>query len=83
MLSKSNSNMFSRTMTMHRVEKGRKSAKGVIEQYARELMNRTNDQNKAEKLAVIETIAMRMGWNKLFNEIRYRPSDRKPWYLQD
>lgn len=68
---------------MHRVEKGRKSAKGVIEAYAKELMNRTNDQNKAEKLAVIETIAMRMGWTKLYDQIRYRPRDNKPWYLQD
>jgi hypothetical protein len=62
-------NIFSRTTQMHRVEKGRKSAKGVIEAYANELMNRTNDHNKAEKLAVIETIALRMGWTKLYERL--------------
>jgi hypothetical protein len=41
----------------------------VIEAYANELMNRTNDHNKAEKLAVIETIALRMGWTKLYERL--------------
>lgn len=55
-----------------RVERGRKSAKGVIEQYATELLNRTRDHEIVAKLQVIEQIAFRMGWNDIYNKLRYK-----------
>lgn len=50
----------------------RRSAKETIWDFAQELMIRNNDPNANFKLLAIETIALRMGWNELYNNLRYR-----------
>lgn len=55
-----------------RVEKGRKSAKGTIAEYADELINRPHDPEAPQKLMAIQTIALRMGWTELYNKLRFR-----------
>lgn len=50
----------------------RRSAKAVIIDFANELLNRSGDQDAAVKLLTIETIAFRMGWNDLYNRLRFR-----------
>lgn len=56
---------------MNRVDRTRRSAKGVIESYASELLGRSNDPDAPQKLMAIQTIALRMGWNDLFNRLRF------------
>lgn len=58
-------------MSGHRVERPRKSAKGTIEAYADELLNRTKDKDAMIKLLAVQTIALRMGWHELYNRLRY------------
>jgi hypothetical protein len=50
----------------------RRSAKDVIVHFANELLGRTNDKDAAIKLLTIETIAFRMGWNDLYDRLRFR-----------
>lgn len=50
----------------------RKSAKEVIHDFATELLNRTSDPDRRAKLVAVETIAMRMGWNDLYNKLRFK-----------
>lgn len=50
----------------------RRSAKDIINTFANELLNRTNDPDAAVKLLTIETIAYRMGWNDLYDRLRFR-----------
>lgn len=57
---------------MHRVDRERRSAKKIIEAYARELLCRRNDPDVKTKLLAIETIAFRMGWNDLYNDLRFK-----------
>lgn len=52
----------------------RRSAKGVVTDYANELLKRTNDPHLDHKIATVEVIAMRMGWNDLYNRLRFRSS---------
>lgn len=54
--------------------KPRKSAKQVIEDYAEDILTRTGCPDRKAKLLVIETIAFRMGWHKLYNRLRFGPS---------
>lgn len=55
----------------------RKSAKDVIQDLANEIMMRHSDPHAHIRLAVIETIALRMGlkWNDLYKRIRFRKKD--------
>lgn len=55
-----------------RVDRERRSAKKITEQYAQELLARRTDPEARTKLIVIETIAFRMGWNDLYNLLRFR-----------
>lgn len=50
----------------------RRSAKGVIVGYANELLSRINDKDVQIKLLTIETIAFKMGWNDLYDRLRFR-----------
>lgn len=74
----------------------RRSAKQVIEDYARELLDRTTDSEAPIKLLTIETIALRMGWNDLYDKLRFRSRNvqiktetetledrRQPWWTRD
>jgi hypothetical protein len=56
----------------------RRSAKAVITNYANELLMRTTDKDVAIRLTTVEAIAMRMGWNDLYNRLRFR--ERSPVY---
>lgn len=69
----------------------RRSAKAVINDFANELINRSTDKDAPIKLLTIETIAYRMGWNDLYDRLRFRgrnvqikqesietPDDEKP-----
>jgi len=64
----------------HRVEKGRKSAKGTITSFAEELLNRDRTPENKIKLITIESIALRMGWNELYNKLRFRSGLHSPDY---
>lgn len=61
----------------------KRSAKQIIEQYAYEVMNRTNDKDTDTKLLVVETIALRMNWNDLYNRIRFRKKPQYYWSDKD
>lgn len=51
----------------------KRTARRIIEEYATELIEReTRDKTVADKLLVIEVIAMRMSWNDLYNRVRFR-----------
>lgn len=50
----------------------RRSAKEIVHDYANELLARGNDKDQAAKLLAVETIAFRMGWNDLYNRLRFR-----------
>jgi len=50
----------------------RRSAKAVISNYANELLSRTGDKDVAIRLTTVEAIALRMGWNDLYNRLRFR-----------
>lgn len=54
------------------MKRERRSAKAVITQFANELLERTNDKDAPVKLLTIETIAFRMGWNDLYDRLRFR-----------
>lgn len=69
-----------------RIERERRSAKKITEEYAFELLNRKNDPEAKTKLLAIEVIALRMGWNELYNMLRFRsglhkqePYEEKWW----
>jgi len=53
-------------------ERIRRSAKDVIVTLTNELLTRTNDKDAPIKLLTIETIAYRMGWNDLYDRLRFR-----------
>lgn len=60
----------------------RRSAKDVIATYADELLRRSTDPHIDHKLATVEQIAFRMGWNDLYNKLRYRkaqPREERWW----
>ncbi len=67
----------------------RRSAKDVVTTYAKELLNRTGDPDVVHKIHAVEVIAMRMGWNDLYNKLRYRkgqgtvsvPVEKPPWWV--
>lgn len=50
----------------------RRSAKSIVTDLANELLNRSNDKDAPVKLLTIETIALRMGWNDLYDKLRFR-----------
>lgn len=50
----------------------RQSAKKIVHDFANELLTRTSDPDRRAKLVAIETIAMRMGWNDLYNKLRFK-----------
>lgn len=50
----------------------RRSAKEIVHDYANELLGRGNDKDAPAKLLAIETIAFRMGWNDLYERLRFR-----------
>jgi hypothetical protein len=54
------------------VYRGRKSAKSVITEYARELLRRPRDHDTWLKLVTIETIALRMNWKELYEQLRFK-----------
>lgn len=54
------------------MKRERRSAKAVITHYANELLSRTNDKDVAIRLTTVEAIALRMGWNDLYNRLRFR-----------
>lgn len=57
-----------------RVDRTRKSAKTVIEEYATELLKRhqENDKTARSKLLALEVIALRMNWHPLYYLLRFR-----------
>lgn len=59
-------------MTRHRVDRTRKSAKQVIEDFADELLHRTTDADVPVKLLTLQTIALRMNWTDLYDRLRWR-----------
>ena len=66
--------------------KQRRTAKAVVENYANELLNRPpTDADRKAKLLVIETIALRMGWNDLYKRLRFGGNEpqRKHWWQND
>lgn len=78
-----------------RVERSRRSAKGIVTDFANEMMKRTNDPDVKLKLNVLATISSRMGWFDIFNTIVkfnkgqiYVPADiadeeqerKQPWW---
>ena len=74
-------------MPAHRVERTRKSAKGVVTDFADELLRRSHDPEAKTKLVTIETIALRMGWNDLYNRLRFKSglhNERReePWWTR-
>lgn len=54
------------------MKRDRRSAKAVINQFASELLNRHGDKDAEIKLLTIETIALKMGWNDLYDRLRFR-----------
>lgn len=56
----------------------RRSAKAVITDYANELLSRTSDADRRIKLTTIETISLRMGWNDLYNKLRFKSGLHQP-----
>lgn len=68
----------------------RRSAKNIVEAYANELLS-NGDKDAPAKLLAIETIAFRMGWNQLYERLRFgkqRPSNEtekaeppRPWWI--
>lgn len=56
----------------------RRSAKAVITDYANELLSRTSDADRRAKLVTIETIALKMGWNDLYNKLRFKSGLHQP-----
>lgn len=52
--------------------RSRKSAKQVITEYCNELLNRSSDPHKEQKLIAIEHIAFKMNWNGLYNHLRFK-----------
>lgn len=70
-------------MTDPRVERPRRSAKKIVEEYAQELCQRKNDPHVEEKIAVLEVICSLMGWMKLFDRIRYRRRPTEQWWQRD
>lgn len=62
---------------MHRVDRTRKSAKGVVKDYADELLKRDHDPDRKAKLLALETIALRMNWTDLYNRLRFKSALHK------
>jgi hypothetical protein len=69
-------------MSSQVVYRGRKSAKNVITDYARELLRRPRDHDTWTKLVTIEAIALRMNWKELYEQLRFKsglhPSETGP-----
>lgn len=63
-------------------KRGRKSAKGTVNSLANELLGQLEHPDTKAKLALIETIAHRMGWMDLYNRLKSRDA-RQPWYMRD
>lgn len=67
-----------------RVERGRRSAKQTIIDFADELQARPRCEATENKLMALQTIALRMNWNDLYTKLRYRgrppelPADEVP-----
>lgn len=61
----------------------RRSAKAIIKELCQEYISRFPDgPEKDTRLMVIETIALRMGWQDLYSKLRWRksqPKDEKWW----
>ena len=60
------------------MKRERRSAKEVVHDYANELLNRTTDKDATTKLLAVETIAYRMGWTELYNQLRFRKRSAAP-----
>lgn len=56
----------------------RRSAKDIIICYANELLTRSDSEEKRTKLMVLQTIAYRMGWNDLYEKLRFRKKEIIP-----
>jgi hypothetical protein len=67
---------------MDAAERRRRSAKTVIQDLTSELLARTADPHRDAKLDCIESIAHRMGWNDLWNRIRFRERPKQPWWVE-
>ena len=63
---------------------GRRSAKMTIYEITGELLARPESPENNTKLALIQTIASKVGWMDLFNKIQYR-SRARTWtpYKED
>jgi hypothetical protein len=64
-----------------RIDRTRRSAKETINDLANELLKRT-DGDATAKLQALETIALRMNWNDLYNRLRYRNGRSQTQELQ-
>jgi hypothetical protein len=61
------------------VRRERRSAKEIVNDYTNELLMRSNDAYAEHKLLAIETIAFRMGWNEIYERLRFRKKEvRQP-----
>lgn len=66
------------------MKRERRSARDIIETYCNELLNRgTTEPGLIHKLLVIEVIAYRMGWNDIYDRLRYK-KDKKDhtWWVE-
>lgn len=66
------------------MKRERRSAKQVITDYVNELLARNDDNQVTAKLLACETIALRMGWNDLYNRLRWRREKpvNQPWWTK-
>lgn len=63
-----------------RVERGRRSAKQTVSDFADELLKRRPCEETNAKIMALQTIALRMSWNDLYNRLRFRT---QPPLLED
>ena len=66
----------------HRLDRQRRSAKTVLEDMTNEILRRPDCEENRVKLDLLETVAGRMGWNDLFNRIKFRNRgiQKAHWY---
>lgn len=73
-------------MSGMRVDRTRRSAKQTITALAEEILRRPASDDRKAKLDLLSTIASRIGWNELFDKIRYHqrePVIQKAHWYQD
>lgn len=62
---------------------GRKAVREEIDSVVNDLLKQPNSPEIAAKLEVLQTLATRMGWHKLFKKIKDRDRAAKWWVDKD